>query len=87
MHDDTYVIEERLRDLEETHRRNASMPGASLDVCKSCYASYEPNGCPCGRSEWVPLPAAIIEARLILEDAHRDKRDRHAGREVAEVAA
>lgn len=84
MHSDTHVIEERLRDLEETHRRNASTPGLTQDVCKSCYASYDLDGCPCGRSEWVPLPAAIIEARLILEDAHRASR---AARHVEEVAA
>lgn len=81
MHNDTHVIEERLRAMEETHRRNASTPGASLDVCKSCYAPYAAadaasGGCPCGRGEWVPLPAAIIEARLILEDAHREERER-----------
>lgn len=64
--------------MEETHLRNAAT-GKPLDVCKSCYADYP--GCSCGRCEWVPLPAAIIEARMILEDAHREKR------RVKEVAA
>lgn len=89
MHDDTRIIEERLRDLEETHRRNASTPALMQDVCKSCYAPYDADAasCPCGRSEWVPLPAAIIEARMILEDAQRTKRERRELAHAQEVAA
>lgn len=85
MHDDTRIIEERLRSMEETHRRNAASSGRGLDACKSCYADY-PDCLPsCGLQEWVPLPAAIIEARMLLEDAHnaRHKAKRAGAQEVA----
>lgn len=72
-----YIIE-RLQSMESKLQRtvvSSREKDLAPSVCKSCYADYDLVGCPCGRSEWVPLPAAIMQARLILSRAQDSQHE------------
>jgi hypothetical protein len=80
-HISTYGLTERLcflRELESRARAAGANSGLVL-VCAYCSARHEPEGCPCGRSLWLVLPAAIALLELRLQEAEAEAEAQAAG--------